>query len=112
MRVFHRTRFAATIFAEGFRDGEGSYLVTWPPDSKFRGVWVTADEPLDEQDIPGPDVLVLEIPAAVFEEYEWVEEGKGYREALVPAEILNRFGPPTLAEDYSAPKKEADRGAR
>jgi hypothetical protein len=27
----------------------------------------------------------------VFVAHEWVEEGKGYREALVPAAVANRY---------------------
>lgn len=36
MRVYHRTPNAYTILAEGFRDGEGSYLTS----QTVRGVWV------------------------------------------------------------------------
>ena len=40
----------------------------------------------------GDDVLALEIPEALFVDYEWVEEiSFGYREALIPAENLNAY---------------------
>jgi hypothetical protein len=38
----------------------------------------------------------MKVPVQLFERYEWVEEGKGYREALVPAEELNVLYIPTL----------------
>lgn len=94
MRVFHRTSTtaAATILREGFRDGEGSYMAG---EGSYRGVWVSA-EPLDENEGANGDiVLILDIPAALFAEYEWVEEQKPYREALIPSALLNRFGPPS-----------------
>ena len=47
-------------------------------------------------------MLSLEIPGGVVAPYEWVEAGKGYREFLVPAEIVNRYGPPTV-EDQDQP---------
>jgi hypothetical protein len=43
-------------------------------------------------------LLVLDIPEEIFVEYEWVEEGKLYREALVPAAILNSLPAPRIAE--------------
>jgi hypothetical protein len=36
-------------------------------------------------------VLVLDIADMLFDEYEWVEDIKTYREALIPAEDLNRY---------------------
>ena len=43
---------------------------------------------------PGDDpaLLVVEgLSPATFERFEWIEEHKGYREALVPAAELNRY---------------------
>lgn len=100
MRVFHRTRTrnASAILKSGFKDAGGTYLTDRP----WRGVWVS-DRPLDCNEGAGGDVLLsLEIPVEVFEEYEWVEEFKPYRESLIPAATLNRFGPPVIAiEDGS-----------
>jgi hypothetical protein len=73
---------------EGFRDGEDHYGTT----HLYRGVWVSADGPVGvNEGADGDSVLVFDIPERLFEEYEWVEEAKGYREALIPAEDLNRY---------------------
>ena len=40
----------------------------------------------------------VDVPEEVMAEWEWVEEGKGHREFLVPAEIVNRYGPPQVRE--------------
>ncbi len=45
-----------------------------------------ADRPLDAQEgARGDDLVVLDVPEDLIGEYEWVEEGRGYREWLVPA---------------------------
>jgi hypothetical protein len=65
----------------------------------FRGVWLS-NVPLDSNEgTKGEDLLTIEIPDAVLAEYEWIEEGKPYREFLVPAELVNKFGPPEWAEE-------------
>jgi hypothetical protein len=40
----------------------------------------------------GETVLQVEIAEEILTPYEWVEEGKSYREWLVPADILNKAG--------------------
>jgi len=92
MRLFHRTHHAAAILREGFRDGEGSYLT----DRTLRGVWLS-DFPLDENaGADGDQLLQVDVPDAVALDHEVVEEGKTYREFLIPADVLNRCGPPRL----------------
>src|SRR5262249_27433039 len=46
----------------------------------------------------GDVTLCLDVPDDDFERYEWVEEGggMGYRHALLPAAVLNGFGPPKV----------------
>ena len=44
-------------------------------------------------------LLCLDIPDDVLEPYEWIEEGKPYREFLTPAEIVNSYGPPQLCDE-------------
>lgn len=90
MQVFHRTANADAIVRAGFEDHTGTYLAG----SLHSGVWLS-DVPLDEnQGASGDTVLTLHIPDEVFARYEWIEAGKPYREALVPADIVNRYGPP------------------
>ncbi len=58
---------------------------------RYRGVWVS-DRPLDSNEgAAGEWVLMVDIGEADLSEWEWVEEGKSYREWLVPAEILNLY---------------------
>jgi hypothetical protein len=90
MILYHRTnrKAAESILCDGFMDGEGTYLT----DRVWRGVWLS-DRPLDENEGACGDVLLrihVSVPAReIGNKYEWVEEGKGYREFLIPAEVLN-----------------------
>jgi hypothetical protein len=43
----------------------------------------------------------------VVEEYEWVEEGKTYREFLIPAEVVNRY-PARFADDDDLTAERGD----
>ena len=91
-QVFHTTYASKSILAQGFRDGEGHYLT----DRRWRGVWLS-DRPLDiNEGAKGDTTLALDIPIHVFVEFEWMEEGKPYRESLIPATIVNRYGPPEV----------------
>lgn len=95
MRLFHRTDEADAISREGFRDGSGTYMTS----SVYTGVWLS-DQPLDANEgAGGRFLLVVEIPEEVVAPYEWVEEGKGYREFLVPANLVNNYGPSSIEED-------------
>ena len=94
IKAYHRTFHSAEILRGGFRDTTGTYMT----DREFTGVWIS-DGPLDCNEGANGDVLlVLDIPEEIFREYEWVEEGKLYREALVPAVILNSLPSPRIAE--------------
>lgn len=85
VRVYHRTDHAGAIVEHGFRDATGTYMT----DHEFSGVWV-ADRPLDPNEGAwGRFVISLDVPESELEPYEWVEEGRFYREFLVPAELLN-----------------------
>lgn len=96
-RYFHRTTAAATeaILAQGFRDGRGRYMTG----TEHEGVWLS-DRPLDANEGQwGVMLLAVEVPAHVVEPYEWVEEGKSYREFLAPAALLNAQGKVTIADE-------------
>ncbi len=92
MILFHRTSStrAQAIAAQGFRDGVGSYLT----DSSRRGVWLS-DKPLDANEGAEGNTLLevdLGLSNREIDRFEWVEEGKPYREFLVPAGVVNRHG--------------------
>ena len=97
MQIYHLTAHAAAILAEGFRDAEGVYGITDAGES-FRGVYVFL-EPLTSTEVAkGETLLSLEIPDDLFVAYEWVQEDKPYREALIPAARLNLYGPPRVVD--------------
>jgi hypothetical protein len=92
-RVFyHRTteQVAADVLAHGFRDRAGTYGTA----HEYTGVWLS-DRPLGiNEGVGGEALLAVELAperAAALDGYEWVEDGKGYREWFVPAEQLNGF---------------------
>ena len=92
MKLYHRTFAAEKILQDGFKDATRSYLTS----NSYTGVWFS-DKPLDvNEGANGDVVLTIEMPEKVFMEHEWVEDGKGYREALIPADVTNRYGPPII----------------
>jgi hypothetical protein len=67
---------------------------------EWTGVWLS-DSPLDEQSGgESGDAISVQIPDEIIEPYEWVDEHGGYREFLVPAEILNRYAR-TVIRDWN-----------
>jgi hypothetical protein len=97
--LYHRTYRdrARSILEGGFRDGSGTYLTQ----DTFSGVWLS-DEPLDINEGAPGDIL-LEVCTDLSESellaYEWIEEGQGFREFLVPASIVNSRSRIRIAED-------------
>ena len=86
---YHRTATenAAVIIESGFRDGTGTYGTN----REHRGVWIS-DRPLDANDGAEGDTVItmeVELTAEELDFFEWVQEGSGYREWLIPAETLN-----------------------
>jgi hypothetical protein len=85
---YHRTTEASArkILRGGFRDGTGTYGFT----RTLRGVWLS-NVPLDCNEGAWGDVLLqVDLPEQVVANYEWIEEGKPYREWLVPARLINK----------------------
>jgi hypothetical protein len=93
--LFHVTRSesASTILRDGFIDGRGNYLT----DREFTGVWLS-DRPLwDENEADRDDTSItilavkFSVPLSELDQYEWIEEGKSYREWLVPAAVIRQL---------------------
>jgi len=113
--LYHRTNpeAAEAILREGFRDATGQYLT----DQHWSGVWLS-DVPLDVNVNLQGDVLLkvnLGIPShELRQKYEWQEEGKPYREFLIPAEVVNSYAKKVELGDESAIvlKKKRRRTAR
>jgi hypothetical protein len=89
--LYHTTsgEKADAIKRDGFRDGVGSYMT----DTEHCGVWLS-DRPLDANEGAGGDTTIaidLPLSEADFDQYEWKEKGKGYREWLIPAAIINKY---------------------
>ncbi len=89
LTLFHRTEaeYADSILRSGFEDGHGTYLTV----NKYSGVWLS-NVPLDANEGAFGDTLLgveLEMAEEELRQYEWIEEGKGFREFLIPAAIIN-----------------------
>jgi hypothetical protein len=90
MILWHRTSKAAaeSIFRNGFQDAHGTYMTG----REHSGVWLSG-QPLDSNEGACGDVLLrvnLACTEGEIADYEWIGEGKGYREWLIPAVLLNR----------------------
>ena len=97
LTVFHRTTkdAAAKILQGGFRDITSRYLT----DREWSGVWVS-DRPLDNSEgASGEALLQIDIAEDLLTAFEWVEEGKPFREWLVPAAVLNDAGTVRLLDE-------------
>jgi hypothetical protein len=96
MRLYHRTPAGDAILANGFRDATGHYMTG----EFWTGVWV-ADRPLDENEgASGDDLLAVDIPEEIVVQWEWVQEVSfGYREFLIPADVLNAYPVARAAEE-------------
>ena len=89
MAFFHRTTRPAAdaILAGGFRDASGDYMTK----RRHTGVWLS-DVPVDCNEGAIGDVLLLIVMAlsqAEQDQYEWVENGKQFREWLFPSQLIN-----------------------
>lgn len=94
LRVFHASDYdeALAIRAEGFHDE--------PSGGSRRGVWVTDRPPRAGSEGEAQVVFAVEVPEDAVSAYE--EEGEGEtRRFLMPAELLNRHGPPVADGDWS-----------
>ena len=83
---------AEAILKDGFRDASKQYL----SDQEWTGVWVS-DAPFWQDE--GMTLFAIEVPDDAISEFEWAEEGKTISEWLVPASLLNQYGPPVVTDD-------------
>ena len=114
VRLFHITsnENAKAIFKDGFRDNTSyfrSNLVEvqdgfgeYRPDAEYTGVWLS-DEPFERDALlSGHTLLAIEIPMEdgqlLLPEFQWFEEGELFAKWLIPAAILNSYGPPTVED--------------
>ena len=110
MRLFHMTdkEKAEAILKDGFRDNTSHFrsdLVEIQgrfgndrPDAEYTGVWVSG-EPWDIGYLDGDHTLLaIEIPADILPDFQWVEEGELFGKWLIPAAILNSYGPPMVGD--------------
>jgi hypothetical protein len=97
MLVYHRTRRADAIMRDGFSD---AYDIL-PELGQPRGVFVSANWPLNENDgAYGDAVIEIDVPDATFEAYEWVTDTDfgTYREAMIPVMEINHHARRVLSE--------------
>ena len=90
LRVYHASDYdgALAIRESGFRDA---------PDGGTAGVWVTDRRPDDTGDRV---LFVVDVPEAVASGYQQ-RAGDDDGRFLIPAELLNRHGPPVIEGDWS-----------
>jgi hypothetical protein len=101
MRLYHRTstEAAEAILSGGFRDG-------WSGGIEFS----SAPYPIDQiPPIKRAVLLAITVPDAIAQTYAWQfedrekptspEGAQRYQEFLVPAEIVNRHGPPVIVTE-------------
>jgi hypothetical protein len=95
MRLYHPTRHAESIMRDGFGEWTGTYLT----ESDNSGVWVF-DRPVDRRTGGGDEavMLVLEVPEAVVLPFE-TPSHSSYRQFLMPAALLNLYGPPEISDE-------------
>ena len=77
---------AAAIQAESFRDTGGMTK------ANVAGAFLSY-RPLDASEGPRDTVVAVDLPLskADLDQYEWKEEGKGYREWLISAAVNNKY---------------------
>jgi hypothetical protein len=83
------------ILRDGFGERSGTYLTQ----SDHSGVWLY-DRRVDKRIGGGDEAVILEIemPESVVLPFEWAS-GFPYRQFLVPAALINVYGPPQVLEN-------------
>jgi hypothetical protein len=109
VKVYHRMLQLDERSRLGPGDGQGGVST----DELLVGVWVSTRRPEVRSGSHGAEGLVeFDIPDSLFERYEWTDEDKPFREALIPAAVLQRFGRrPWVEPDDSVVSAERRREA-
>ena len=88
-RLYHTTNRVAArrIMRHGFKDSTNYYMTQ----RMHTGAWLSSVPLNFNEDISGDVLLQVETDLQEIElaQYEWIEEGKGYREWMVPAALIN-----------------------
>lgn len=97
LKLYHRTPIGnlESIMSLGFEDQVGTYLTA----NDHVGIWVSNDPLGGNQEIEQGVTLEIELPADEVSSYEWIDEQHWtprHREFLVPASLLNSYGPPRV----------------
>jgi hypothetical protein len=101
MIFYHRTTAAnaTKILRKGFRDSTGYYGFSRPK----TGVWIS-NVPLDINEGASGDVLLrIDMPERIARKYEWMEDGKHYREWLMPAQLINKHAKVSIQDEVGKP---------
>ena len=95
MKLYHPTLHSVEILRDGFGERSGTYLT----ETDYSGVWMF-DRIVDKRlgGGHGAVMLELEIPEAVALPFETLGD-LPYRQFLMPAAILNLYGPPRVLPD-------------
>jgi hypothetical protein len=104
--LWHRTTVenATLILRGGFRDARGRYMT----DREFIGVWLSS-RPLDANEGAWGECLLrveLDCSEDAIKDFEWIEEGKGYREWLLPAAFLKTHASVVIVQDDGDYRRE------
>jgi len=106
MILYHRTNAGAAIVDKRFRDAR-------PPGQ--RGVWLS-DAPLNRPDaaVHGEEELLrVSIPVAVIRKWERPQDGPwGVRVFLMPAALVNSYGPPQAVSEQTEARMKRRRRRR
>jgi hypothetical protein len=97
--LYHGTteEIARLIVVDGFGDSEG-YFGT---ESLHSGVWLS-DRPLEADEGASGNALLrvgLNIGDQEISRFEWIEDGKAYREWLIPARLINEIANRVVVEE-------------
>jgi hypothetical protein len=88
--LHHRTGedVAKRVVANGFNDDDGYYLTN----NHHSGVWFS-DQVLDANEGAFGDTIIrIRLDELEIAPFEWIEEGRAYREWLIPAQVVNESG--------------------